>query len=310
MKPVCWLCGMLCFFSGLWAQNVSTHVEPDSGYIGDVFTITYSITLPDQARILSPRFEEVIPDFRILTQSSDTRFDEAQYTRIFTVQVAAFDTGYQVIPAVEFKIQDTTEKSFKTLCSDSIRIKILSTLQKVQSPPEVYEPLPVPIFTTRQKVILLILLILLILSIIGILYRHRTRILEGRKSEAPINPFDEAKQSFLALEKKSYLEKGEWKAFYMELTAILKRYIERSFYLHIIDLPTADLVPVLKKEIAHIWTDKMTDLIRYSDLVKFARLESSVEQGLKDLKQAREWCEKVEMTGNSSKLSGETEKSP
>jgi hypothetical protein len=54
----------------------------------------------------------------------------------------------------------------------------------------------------------------------------------------------------------------------------------------------------------------MSDLVRYSDLVKFARLESSVEKGRQDLKQAYEWCKMVEKTQNSRELSRETEKSP
>jgi len=309
LKSVSWWYSILFLVSGLWAQSVSTHVEPDSGYIGDAFTVTYSITLPDQARIEPPRFEESIPDLRLLSQSSDTRFDEERYTRIFTLQVAAFDTGYQVIPSVPFKIQREGDKSFKTIHSDSMRFRILSALPKVQSLPEVYEPLPVPVFTLRQKIILTLLLILLILAAIGILHRRRTRILEGRNGKTLVAHFNEAEESFQALEEKGYLEKGEWKAFYLELTIILKRYIERTFYLHITDLPTAELLPVLKKEMPDMWTDTMSDLIRYSDLVKFARLESSVEKGRQDLKLAREWCKMVEKSINSLELSGETEKS-
>ncbi|HAE86563.1 TPA: hypothetical protein DCG86_00900 [Candidatus Marinimicrobia bacterium] len=309
MKPVCYFYGILFLVSGLWAQNISTHVEPDSGYIGDAFTVTYSITLPDQARIEPPRFEESIPDLRLLSQSSDTRFDEGQYTRIFTLQVTAFDTGYQIIPAVPFKIQQEGDKSFKTISSDSMRIRILSAIPKVQSPPEVYEPLPVPLFTLRQKIILALLLVLLILAVICIFHRRRTRIPEGIKGNSLVAPFDEAEQSFQTLEEREYLEKGEWKTFYLELTTILKRYIERTFYLHITDLPTAELIPVLKKEIPDMWTEPMSDLIRYSDLVKFARLESSIEQGRQDLKQAREWCKMVERTQNSLTLSEETKKS-
>jgi len=310
LKSLGLLYSILFFVSGLWAQSVSTHVEPDSGYIGDVFTVTYSITLPDQARIEPPRFEESISDLRLLSQSSDTRFDDGQYTRIFTLQVTAFDTGYQIIPAVPFKIQKEGDKFFKTISSDSIRIRILSALSKAQSPPEVYDPLPVPVFTLRQKIILALLLILLIFAVIGILHRRRTRIPESRKGEALKAPFDEAEQSFRNLEERKYLEKGEWKAFYLELTIILKGYIERTFYLHITDLPTAELLPVLKKEIPDLWSEPMSDLIRYSDLVKFARLESSVEKGRQDLKQAYEWCKMVEKTQNSRELSRETEKSP
>lgn len=310
---MCHILFILFWVSGLSAQSVATHIEPDSGYIGDVFTVTYSLTLPDQARITPPRFEESLEKFKVLSQSSDTRFDADRYTRIFTLKIAAFDTGYQVIPPIHFTIQRTDEirerESSYKLKSDSLHIVILSALNKAESPPDVYSPLPLSVFTTRQKIILLIVLLLLLLVICNFILRRKKEGLSSQEMISYLSPYEEAKQRLNALDDKSYPGEGSWKRFYLELTAIIKRYIERKFFLHISDLPTNDLIPVLEKEIPEFWTKDMTDLIRYSDLVKFARLETSAEQCKTDLKKIRGWCKKVEINENSSKVSEETEKS-
>ncbi|MDD5582733.1 MAG: BatD family protein [Candidatus Marinimicrobia bacterium] len=301
------------FIPGLFAQAITTTVEPDSGYIGDIFTVTYRITLPEKVRITAPPFERSLANFKLLSQSSDIHVDNKTYTRIYTLTLTALDTGTHVIPPVAFTIHHENmlpeKKDPFILESDAVPITLLSTLSTLETPPDIYKPLPISVFTRKQKILLLILATLLILVIFFGFFRKRAILSSRQEKNAITSPYKEAIQSLDALEKKSYPQKKAWKAFYGDLTTILKHYLERTFFLHLSDLPTADLIPLLKNELSHIWTDEITNLLQFSDLVKFARYETNPEQCMRDLQIVRAWCKKVEMSLTPQIFMKENEKS-
>jgi cbb3-type cytochrome oxidase subunit 3 len=305
--------GFLCAAIQLSAQTVHSRIEPDSGHIGDVFTLNLSVRLPDHMHVDPPRFEETLEDFNILSLNTETTFDDEYYTRFFIMELTTFDTGYQLIPSLQFNVNDSESDdkslSVRTLKSDSLSIYIESVLGKVRDVPDIHKPLPVPVFTTGQKCFL-VLLGLLFIGLIYIFIRYKKKSsVSYDNNEIPLSPFEIFQKELKNLSAEGWHEKEEWKLFYLKLTTILKNYIEQKFYLHISDLSTSELIPVLKKEIPELWTNEMSQLLQNGDLVKFAKQNATKKQCLQDLKTVNEWCKTVEKTDQSSFLSSGIEKS-
>ncbi len=294
----------------LSAQTVQTRVEPDSGYIGDPVTLTISIHVPDTVHLDPPRLEETLGNFTLLSQKTETSFEDDFYTRTFIFEMTVFDTGEQIIPALNFRIRGVNGKKEDNgfLTSDSLSVNIESVLGKLKDMPEVHEPLPVSVLTLRQKIAIAILA-LLVLGLLYLMIRYKyksSRQTDDEKREE--SPYEAALRELDHMLAEAWHEKGEGKRFYLRLTAILKNYIERTFYLHLSDLSTSELIPVLEIELPSLWTEEMSRMLRFGDLVKFARQSADKETCLEHWNLVQQWCENAEDTAASRLFPGGNQK--
>ena len=291
------------FFVGtsLFAMSVQTSVQPETGRIGDPILFTVSVELGDEYHLTFPRIAGRIGSFMVLSQNTETSFTDSLYIRDFQFHITAFDTGYQVIPSLPLKITDPEKDETFTLYTDSVVVYIESVLKQALSVPEVYEPIPIPVLSLWQKVILFFLILLTGLALYYFIAFKKKKRKAVDIPVTDISPIKKLKENLNNLRSKSYHLKGYWKAFYIELTACFKEYLEKKFFIHISDLPVSELITVLRTELDSLWTEEMSEMLRFADLVKFARSQSSTEQCEKDLNAVLDWCleaEKIEITEN------------
>ena len=99
-----------------------------------------------------------------------------------------------------------------------------------------------------------------------------------------ISADEEARQALRALAASGRLEQGEYRPFYIALTSIAKRYLERRLQAPIVEMTTAEMLAFLRHA-PH--TSEMGPLLRdlsgAADRIKFARGLGAVEEGQRHL---------------------------
>jgi hypothetical protein len=102
------------------------------------------------------------------------------------------------------------------------------------------------------------------------LWKHRERIIPGAP---PIPPYVIAFRALEALKKRGLLEKDECKPFYIELSIILRSYLEGRFNLNAPDETTEEIVEEMSRspELDGSHRNILQEFMRQADMVKFAK---------------------------------------
>ena len=200
---------------------------------------------------------------------------QTQIIDIF-IEAVAFDTGFVQIPKMPIITTDSTGFGKPdTLFTPEKFIYIQSVLDSAAAPLAMDAPLPLAIMTWWEFLIAVFLFLLSVgLLVFGIKYHKNKSEVEAEIWESPV---EKAEHYLNQLEKKHYPEKEQWKKFYLELTYISRDYFENIFFIHLQELTTTDLIPVLKKHVEGKEIDKLQEFFRFADLVKFAKGVASKE---------------------------------
>lgn len=98
---------------------------------------------------------------------------------------------------------------------------------------------------------------------------------------------EEALEALASLKGKGLAEKGLFKQYYIELSDILRRYIERRLNILTFDRTTWEIyVEMRQRRINQDWIDEIKALLDESDLVKFAKYAPSIQDADKALDKA------------------------
>ena len=126
------------------------------------------------------------------------------------------------------------------------------------------------------------------------LWKHREHIIPGAP---PIPPSVIAFRALQALKKRGLLEKDECKPFYIELSMILRSYLEGRFNLNAPDETTEEIVEEMSRspELDGPQRNILQEFMRQADMVKFAKghpdratMESAFETTKQFVKQTRQ----------------------
>ncbi len=114
-------------------------------------------------------------------------------------------------------------------------------------------------------------------------YRWKKRLLlpEGAQ-EPPLSPEDEALLRLNRLFDSDLIRQGKMKAYFLELSEILRSYFEKRFEILAIESTTFEILRDLRgKEIPQGLLEKIGQVLEEADLVKFAKFKPSAPEILK-----------------------------
>jgi hypothetical protein len=186
---------------------------------------------------------------------------------------AVFALGDAQVPAipVRYRLGDGTEGEVITA---PVALKVVSLLPRdkaEQKLADIRGPMGVPIgraFWVGLGALLVVLA--------GLAFRLWSR----RKGRAPaaaaplpaLAPDEEAQRALDALLASGRLARGEYRPFYIELTAIAKRYLERRTGAPVVEMTSAEMLVHLRSSPhAVLLAAPMRDLAGAADQIKFAR---------------------------------------
>lgn len=258
------------FFGYVGFSQVSIQTDTTKIRIGE--QIQYEIVVDETDDVIFSKLQldslkkvEVVQSFKI---------DSLKNRLIKKYAITSFDSGRWVLPRQKVLIKN---KSFLT---DSVIIDVatvpVDTIKQPMYPIKTIKNEPYT-FKDYQKYFWGLLLLLLIIGLI--LYFVLRKKPTPEEIIAKIPPFDLAKQRLKELDDKKLLKQNKVKRYYVELTDIVRSFIEREMNIPALESTTDELLETIvdfndsssSLTIPKETLKKLQRLLKEADLVKFAK---------------------------------------
>ena len=260
------LCGGLLF-----AQNpIETIVDTTSIRIGE--QIEYKISVDKTDNVVFPKL--VLDSLKKVEVVEELKIDTTPTKYIKKYLLTSFDSGRYVIPRQQVFINNK-KYSTDSLLIDVATVKV-DTLKQRLFPIKAVISQPI-IFDDYKNYIWLGLAILaLILAII--LYFVFRKKKEQIAIENRIPPYITAMQRLGELDEQQLWQNNKVKQYYIELTDIIRTYIERELNIPALESTTDELMETIQDfnkiktlDLPKETIDNLQKLLQEADLVKFAK---------------------------------------
>ncbi len=292
------------------AQQVKAGITPGAynARIGEHIPLNLSLSQPGAGGpVFWPLIGDTIGGFEVIERSPiDTVRTETGSTLTQKLLVTAFDSGLYRIPSVSFYLADST-----AVLTAPFGIQVNTVpVDTTQAFKAIKAPIDAP-YTFRDFVPYIILGLLL-LGIIGWLMYRLSR--KKKKPEvvvvAPrrVIPVHEVAMRKLALlEEKRLWQQGETKAYYSEITDILREYIEGRYRVPALESTTGEILSSLQEHLSiPMQREKLKELLLRADLVKFAKYKPDPTAQMAEMEIAREFVKATREVPGAVKTQAET----
>lgn len=262
-----------------FSQNAQVTAVLDSQeiLIGDQINLDLSVVLQDESTVKWPQFKDTITSQIEIIETSilDTAKKETGETVLSQrVVITSFDTGFIVLPPINFQFNND---SLQVLSTEPLLIFVSDIPVDTEADiKDIKEPYEVP-FNWKKWLIWGLIALGVIGLIIGlILYVKKLR---AKSQETPVaRPKPKRPAHEIALEKLETLrQKKLWqndqvKAYYIELSDIVREYIEFQFDVLALEMTTDEIISALQlKGIEDEKIKPLKAMLQMADLAKFAK---------------------------------------
>jgi hypothetical protein len=290
---------ILFFIQPLLAQVKSqSYVDRKNVHLGDIFEYNIILEHPENINIEKFEIYDVLKDtagaenFILLETKVKKRKKllskniKEKYIfklipiKIGKLQIAEFDVNYTnkttqernsiLIPKIEVEVAPYPKPKNKKFDGEIVDIK-----------PQIW-------IRNFLWLILVGLMLLGILFWIFYQYRLKSEYKQNVSTEQKVDIKEVALSKLESLWQKDYITKGLIKEFYLELTEIVRWYIEKKFDVNALESTTEELYNLLKKKVDKKYNLKLRSFLENADLAKFAKYTPQKEQIVKDFETARE----------------------
>ena len=298
MKRIVHLYLFLCLTltTGQVFAQVSVHTDTLKIRIGE--QIEYRLQSDSLSQVVFPGVLELDSLHRIEQVRAlpvDTLVNRLERKYLLT----SFDTGYYRVPGQRVLIGGKTYTTRPVDIAvfgvevDTARQKMYPIRPGIKAPQRSARD----ILSAYLPFLLWLLPVFAAVLVAGLLRRSRKK--EKREKEKPLlPPYEEALQSLRQLGEDSSHRPAEAKAFYSQLTGILRRYLERAVGLPALELPTDEWIYLLEmRNRKNRWGMSPEDMSRIrqiltrADLVKFAKQQAAPSQMSADISETEQWIE-------------------
>ena len=257
-----------------FAQVVSS-VDYTLIKIGEQITYKIQVETDSTQLVIFPEGQTFQPLEVIDSYKIDTTRKDARYNLIKKYGLTQFDSGAYTIPRQRIVIGD------KTFFTDSIKVEVKDILIDTTKQ-GLYDIKPIISVDKSAgnwwKYLIITLLVIGIISFLLYWFIWRKKPLTEEQKIALLPPYKRAKLALKNLENSDYLEQSELKAYYSELTLIIRKYLDEKVYDHALESTTDELISrlnLLKEgnqlDISNETIKNIESIFKRADLVKFAR---------------------------------------
>jgi len=270
---------LLSFFS--FAQTIKTSIDSLSIKIGQELNYKIEVDVDTTSLVVFPEGQtfqplEMIESYQVEATKMNDRF-----RLIKKYGLTQFDSGKYTIPRQKVLIGDYE------FLTDSLQVEVNNIVVDTTKQ-GLYDIKPIiEVDKSTSKWWLYLLMILLILGLIAFLlywFIWREKPLTEEEKVALLPPYERAKLALQALDNAHYLENNEIKAYYSDLTQIIRKYLDEKVYDRALESTTDELInrlnllrdgnqiDISKDDIKNIET-----ILKRADLVKFAKSKPDIE---------------------------------
>jgi hypothetical protein len=265
----------------------------DEVTVGETFVLELKAQGPEGASYTFPAEAET-DAFELRTPPAPAdeapRPADATGTHTHRYEAAVFTLGRAEIPPipVRYRLPDGTTGEAQ---SEAVSLKVASLLPKDEAEPKLADVRPpVPVRVGRAFWVGLAAAALLLGTLAWWLWKRRrgARAAPSAAPAPPAAPDAEAEAALAALAREGLPARGEHRAFYIRLTAIAKRYLERRLSAPVVEMTTAETLAFLR---GHPQADGLHPVVRdvseAADRIKFARGEGLAAEAERHLASVR-----------------------
>jgi hypothetical protein len=248
---------------------VEATVDTTNIRIGEQFQLKISVA--ETQNVIIPKIQ-----LKGLEVIDSTRIDTIKNSLIRRYILTGFDSGAFYIPQQQIFVKnqafltDSLLVNVATIAVDTTKVKKFP-IKSIKKEPYTFDDFKIYIY-----------LILAILAIIGFwiywfVVRKRKET-EDAPTYRTLPPFEEAILRLTELDEKLLWQNNKVKEYYSELTEIVRGYIERELKVPALEKTTDEVLEMIKDfksadsiETSKETIDRLKDLLREADLVKFAK---------------------------------------
>jgi hypothetical protein len=269
------------------AQEVKVTLSPKKIKIGEQTKITLSYQYEpgeNETEIIWPEFGdtllskvEILEKGKLQNAKSKNADHPNMIERSQTLTVTSFDSGYYAIPPMQVIVNNDT------LLSNPILLEVhtvnVDTTKQFKHIKDIYETeLSLGDYLRMignwiyDNLYWIIPVIVVILILLYLLYLKKRKKPETKIPEVIIPAHITALEQLQILENKKLWQNGMIKEYYIEMTDILRLYIEGRFRIHAMEQTTDEIMSQLRlTDISEISKITLVPVLKLSDLVKFAK---------------------------------------
>jgi len=302
----------------LWLASAASYAQGDAGATARIDAT--HITVGDQVRVfievhnnasLSKLQWAAIPDtFNNLEVVERGKIDTVKQGDVTTYKqrllVTGFDSGSFFIPSFIFPVIPNSGTAY-TVQTDSFRIDVQTVSVDTT---KAFKPIKGIIFVKGSWLDYIwyivggVVLLLLIIGI-TIYFATRKKPLPPPVQQGPVETLQEYTMRLLnELDAQSVWQKGNVKEYYVQLTDIIRDYIEARFKTSALELTTDEILykVQLNKELRP-YHSLLSSILHTADLAKFAKAQPLPQEHVEAMEHAKEFV-------NTSKPVAVTETTP
>lgn len=262
-------------------SRVRAEIDTATVTVGDRITMRVTVDHPAGAHVEWPDSLQLDP-FEVLESrivppaaSGDTTTSSAELT------LAAFQLGDLEIPSFDLSVIGA-DGSEQVLHTDSFAVHVASVGQDDSGDiRDIRGPLGIPMSTLQM-----LLWVVLPLLAVGLLYTVARRLRPKRRDESratfgPLSrlPHEVALEALDALEASPLLESGEVKQYHIEVSDILRGYVEDRFGVDALEMTTLEVLAGLERAgVEERFRDGLSAFLQQCDMVKFAKVRPAPDQ--------------------------------
>ncbi len=267
------------------SQTLGSKVDKETLALGEVGTYTVYIS-GLQGKVVNSAPENELLPFHFEEISDSVAVSAERYERI--IQFAVFEEGTYIIPALEFNIGGSVQKTVP------YEVKVVNTAQKGDEINDIRKNKEVTLDVVdywgmyKWYIIGILALIAVILAVILV-----RRYLAARKTSPKVMT-NRTIRELDELRKKKFIERGDYRSYYVELIDITRNFISRQYAIPADVLLTDDLIEVMKRSNSISPENEVIveNVFLRGDLVKFAKTFPDREMMEKDFIDIREFVKR------------------
>lgn len=274
---------MLLIALGLFSSHISAQVTPrvrasvdtTAIKIGEQITYLLAVEADSTAVITLPEGQTFSPLELVEILKTDTLQKEDRITLQRSYALTQFDSGSYTIPMQSISIDagiyttDSIVVAVNTIPVDTLAQNLYDIKPIVQVEKDISGWWKTPLY---------VLIILLVLGTLIYFLFFKKKPLSEEEKVALLPAYDRALLGLKELEKSRYLIQDEYKAYYSELTTIVRSYLEEDAKIMALESTTDQLIEKLEllTDAGELKLDKDTitqfkKILQTADLVKFAK---------------------------------------
>jgi hypothetical protein len=280
-------------FIGFAQKPVSLKVDTTSIRIGE--QINYKIIVNEVNNVVFPKL--VLDSLGMVELVDDVPVDTLKNSLEKRYVLTSFDSGVYVVPQQTVLVKNA-KFEIDSLLINVASVKVDTTKQKMFEIKSIKrEP---KTFDDYKHLTWWLIPILIVLAVLlYFIFRKK------KKEDTPkiyVAPIKEALQRLLELDEKDLLKQNKVKAYYTELTDIVRTYIEKDIKIPALESTTNELIETItdfndssKLGISSDTINHLKNVLQSADLVKFAKSKPLIEEIKADRKTIEEVLKETQL---------------